>query len=103
MEQLGAAFAAYDPLKHSQIGPYRIDKYLLKPKIAIKCDEHEHKPYDGLREMQRQPFIGPQLCCTCVRFDPYTLGFCLKGPVGEVVQKLTGEPNGSYWQNCQIC
>ncbi len=88
MEELGKAFAACGPLKQFQIGKYRIDMYLSKPKIAIECDEHGHSRYDQLGEMQRQAFIEEQLGCTFVRFDPYAPGFSIAQPIGEVVQQL---------------
>lgn len=88
MQQLEEAFRACGPLKQFGIGPYRIDMYLVDPKIALECDERGHGAYDALQETQRQEFIESQLGCTFIRFDPYAPGFSVMSVVREVVQKL---------------
>ena len=43
------------------IGPYRIDLYFTEHKLAIECDEHDHKDRDIDYEISRQAFIEDQL------------------------------------------
>lgn len=86
--ELSTAFAACGPVKQFSIGPYRIDLYLAKDKIAIECDENGHRAYNSVEEQQRQAFIEQQLGCAFVRFDPYRSDFSIMQPIGEVVTLL---------------
>ena len=43
------------------IGSYRIDFYFPEHKIAIECDEHDHKDRDINYETKRHKFIEEQL------------------------------------------
>ncbi|KAK9864118.1 hypothetical protein WJX84_008560 [Apatococcus fuscideae] len=85
---IARAFVAFQPMKQLSIGPYRIDLYLRKLKIAIECDENNHSAYDQLRESQRQKFIEEELGCTFVRFNPYAQGFSVGDPIAAIVDKL---------------
>ena len=53
------------------VGLFRIDLYLTRLKIAVECDEHDHKDRDSQREHDRQKFITEQLNCQWVRFNPH--------------------------------
>lgn len=86
--ELRTALAACGPVKQFGIGPYRIDLYLAKDKIAIECDENGHRAYSSVEEQQRQAFIEQQLGCAFVRFDPYRPDFSIVQPIGEVVTLL---------------
>ena len=42
------------------IGPYRIDLYSDEHKLAVECDEHDHKDRDINYEIRQQKFIEDQ-------------------------------------------
>jgi len=53
------------------VGPYRIDMYFDKYKIAMECDEnHVHNAKREAPDMERQQFIEAELGCTFVRYRP---------------------------------
>ena len=43
------------------IGSYKIDLYFLEHKLAIECDEHDHKDRNINHEIKRQRFTEDQL------------------------------------------
>ena len=51
------------------IGSYRIDLYFPQHKLAIECDEHDHKGRDINYEIRRQKFIEDQLNCKFIRYN----------------------------------
>jgi very-short-patch-repair endonuclease len=61
----------WDTVHEFAIGSYRIDMYIPRFKIAVECDEFDHKQYNRIDEECRERFISTQLNCTWVRFDPY--------------------------------
>ena len=68
------------------IGPYRIDMYIPRFKIAVECDEFDHVQYNKIDEETRQNFISYQLGCSWVRFDPYTENFSVLNVVREILK-----------------
>ena len=57
------------------VGPYRLDMYLPAYKIAIECDENNHKYYDKQHDAMRSQYISKSLGCVWIRFDPDAHGF----------------------------
>lgn len=88
MPHLIKAFAACDPRPQFSIGPYRIDLYLAKPKIAVECDENGHSGYDRLAEASRESLIKQALGCSFVRFNPQAHGFGVSDAMAAVVKAL---------------
>lgn len=67
-----------------QVGPYRIDLYIPKYKLAVECDENDHIAYLGQDETARQTFIESALGCTFIRFNPDAQDF----NIGTVINRM---------------
>ena len=65
-------------------GKYRIDLYFPKYKLAIECDEFDHRDRDIEYEAERQKNIEMLLDCTFVRFNPDAKDFCILKTVNKV-------------------
>jgi very-short-patch-repair endonuclease len=52
------------------VGKYKIDLYFTEKKIAIECDEYNHKGRNKNYEANRQKYIENKLGCKFIRFDP---------------------------------
>jgi very-short-patch-repair endonuclease len=65
-------------------GPYRIDLYIPKYKLAVECDENDHIAYLGQDEATRQTFIESALGCTFIRFNPDAKEF----NIGTVINRM---------------
>lgn len=67
---------------------YRIDLYIVDKKIAIECDEDNHRYYDKSKETKREKFIQDILNCTFVRFNPFDKDFKLSKLLATIVGLL---------------
>jgi very-short-patch-repair endonuclease len=75
----------YKPKKQYNIGKYYIDLYIEDKKLAIECDEHNHKGYDQNKEESRQNYIETQLDCEFMRFNPDDKEFKLSGLLSNIL------------------
>lgn len=57
------------------VASYRLDLYFIDNKIAIECDEFDHKDRDQDYETNREEFITETLGCTFIRFNPDAADF----------------------------
>ena len=78
------AFYDCEPCTQFFVSGYRIDLYLVKPRIAVECDEWGHNNYCKKQEIKRQREIKRSLGCSFVRFDPYSDGF----NIGKVIASI---------------
>lgn len=85
---LSKAFATLNPISQYSVGPYRIDLYLSRAKVAIECDEYGHRNYTLPDEVARERFIKMELGCQFVRFDPYACDYCFLTLVQKIVTAL---------------
>lgn len=69
------------------IDNYRIDLYFIDQKIAVECDEFNHKDRNIEYEIERQKFIEKQLECKFIRFNPDEKNF----NIFKVIEKITKE------------
>lgn len=56
--------------KQYKVLQYRIDLYIIDKKIAIECDEKDHKDRDPEYETKREMDISKELDCIFIRFNP---------------------------------
>jgi very-short-patch-repair endonuclease len=70
--------------KQYSIDGYRIDLYFPDLKLAIECDEQNHKNYNIIHHELRQHYIEQKLHCQFIRFDPYKEDF----NIGIVINKI---------------
>ena len=78
------AFRGEEMIHQFSARKYRIDLYIPKYKLAIECDEFDHRDRDIGYEVERQKHIEKLLNCTFVRFNPDAKDFCIL----EVVNKI---------------
>ena len=57
------------------VDKYRIDLYIPDFKLAIECDEGNHKYKDIDYETERELYITKKLNCIFIRYDPYDKNF----------------------------
>lgn len=82
MRIIQKSFERFSPVLQYSVGRYRIDLYFPEHKIAVECDEFDHK--DRTNEVERQQFIENELKCYFVRFNPDENDF----NIGNTINKL---------------
>jgi hypothetical protein len=65
---------------------YKIDLYIPEWKLAVECDEFDHRDREKTYEEERQDNIEKKLECKFVRFDPQAPDFDLAALVGRILQ-----------------
>jgi very-short-patch-repair endonuclease len=65
---------------------YRIDMYIVDKRIAIECDEHDHKYRDTNLEKKRQIELKTHLNCRFYRFNPDSPDFELYTVVNDILK-----------------
>lgn len=67
------------------IGPFFIDLYLPRYKLAIECDEQQHDTnFEKEKDATRQAYITSQLCCTFIRYKPHTDCFSIFQVINQI-------------------
>lgn len=67
---INKSFKNIKMIREYKIGKYRVDAYMPKYKIAIECDENNHRNYDNDKEREREEYIKNELDCSFVRYNP---------------------------------
>ena len=57
------------------IDKYRVDLYFPEYKLAIECDEFDHKGRSPIKEKERENYICNIKKCKFIRFNPYDANF----------------------------
>ena len=70
------------------IGSYRINLYFPEHKLAIECDEHNHKNRDINYEITQQKFIEDQLNFKFIRYDPDAENFMTERVLNKIFQYI---------------
>ena len=70
------------------IGSYRIELYLIEHKLAIECDEHDHKDRDINYEVKRQKFIEDQINCKFICCNPDAKYFTIKSVLNKIFKYI---------------
>jgi very-short-patch-repair endonuclease len=68
---------------------YRVDLYFPNEKIAIECDEFNHKDRCPDYERTREEYIKKELQCKFVRFNPDEPNFSIFDVLNQIVIQLT--------------
>jgi very-short-patch-repair endonuclease len=74
-EKLRKALAQYKSTPQFPVLNYRIDLYFPDQKLAVECDEHDHKKYNNKNEEKRTKDITAELGNSWIRYDPYDKDF----------------------------
>ena len=70
------AFDGEDMRLQYSVEPYRIDLYFPEYRLAVECDEKQHKHGGAQDDDQiREQSIKNNIGCTFIRFEPYQTGF----------------------------
>ena len=70
------------------IGSGRINLYFPKHKLAIECDEHDHKDRDIDNEIKRQKFIEDQLNFRFIRYNPDAKDLTMESFLNKIFQYI---------------
>ena len=81
------AFSGYETIKQYQILGYRIDLYFVDYKIAVECDEYNHK-YQLENDKKREEIIKEKLCCDFIRYNPDDKNFNIFLVINEIMRKI---------------
>ena len=68
------------------VGSYRINLYFPEHKLAIECDEYDHKDRDIDYEIRRQKFIEGQLNSKFIRYNPNAEDFMIESVLNKIFQ-----------------
>lgn len=74
------------PVMQYPVGKYRIDCYFPKYKLAVECDEHDHKDRNRESERLREKTITSMLGCKIVRFNPDAADFDIFKTIDEIIK-----------------
>ena len=64
-----------------------MDLYIVDRRIAIECDEHNHKYRDVKYEKTREEKIKTALNCTFIRFNPDDENFAISTLTSIIVKQ----------------
>jgi prophage antirepressor-like protein/very-short-patch-repair endonuclease len=79
-----AAFKSTRMLYQHTVDKHRVDLYFPDYRLAIECDENNHKAYDGAKEILRQQFITNTLGVSWIRYDPDEKDFNILSVINKV-------------------
>ena len=71
-----------------KVDNFRIDLYLPKHKIAIECDEDNHKYHSINREFGRQAYLESSLSCEFIRYNPDALDFNIGSVINQIFMRI---------------
>ncbi len=85
-------FSNEETITQYSILNYRIDLYFPKYKLAIECDEKEHK--NKIEEdIKRENEIKSILNCTFIRYKPEEKDFCISYVINSIYQHIINYKN----------
>ena len=70
-----------DPIELTQ-------NYFPEHKLAIECDEHDHKDRDINHEIRRKKFKEDQLNCKFIRYNPDAKDFTIESVLNKIFQYI---------------
>lgn len=73
--------------KQYKVLNYRIDLYIIEKKIAIECDENNHKDRDQQYEKKRENDIIEAIGCKFIRFNPNDKTFKLSTLMASILKE----------------
>ena len=88
LDTISRAFQNEKLIREYGVGKYRIDLYFPKYKLAVECDENNHKNYEILEEKLRELYIKERLKCTFIRFNPDEPEFNVGGPINKILSHI---------------
>ena len=83
------AFKGEQMIDQYCVDGYRIDLYFPAYKLAIECDEFNHRDRDIGYEVKRQKHIENKLKCQFIRFNPDAKDFCIFKVINEIFKEIS--------------
>jgi len=90
-ETVGQLINAFKHLNYKTqyvVGSYRIDLYFIDKRIAVECDEFNHKYRNIDCEKTRVDYIKDKLNCTFIRYNPDDVNFTIFNVINDIIQIL---------------
>ena len=84
ISQIIQAFKHIPAIPQYRVFYYYIDLYFPQHKIAVECDEEDHRRYTQESEQTRQRRIMNALKCTFIRYNPDSKNF----NIGDVIHRI---------------
>jgi len=81
------AFSGQYMIKQYYILGYKIDLYFVDFKLAIECDENEHK-YKIEKDKKREEEIKGKLGCEFIRYYPEDKNFNIFSIINQIMKKI---------------
>lgn len=78
----------YETIPQHKVDKYKIDLYVPKLKLAIECDEFNHRHYNQESEKEREDRITEELDCIFFRYNPCNKNFNLYKTIGELMKLI---------------
>ena len=88
LSQLMQAFNSEEMIEQFSVRKYRIDLYFPKYKLAVECDEFDHRDREIGYKVEQQKHIEKLLNCTFVRFNPDVKDFCVLDAVKKIFAQI---------------
>ena len=85
--------------RNKQVDNYRVDCFFPDLKIALECDEYDHKNYDKSKEETRELHISKKLNCTFVRYNPHQENFSILNVIRKGIFKILTPEYQSFINN----
>ena len=79
-----------------RVSSYRVDLYFPEQRIAVECDEEDHRRYRRAEEEKRQFYIEQATGCTFVRFNPDDSNFHIGDVIHDIMMLIYGEGSRNY-------
>jgi very-short-patch-repair endonuclease len=85
IDRIRTAFSCIKSFHQFKCGPYRIDLYFPDYKLAVECDEKDHRyKKQAIADNERQMYIEAKLGCSFIRYDPDERGFDIFKVIGQI-------------------
>ena len=98
LSQIMQVFYGEETIHQFGVGKYRIGLYFPRYKLAIECDEFDHRDRDFGYEVERLKHMEKLFNCTFVRFNPDAKDFGILEVVNRIFVQIK-----SFFFRLKIC
>jgi very-short-patch-repair endonuclease len=88
-EKILKVLGHFNGIQNFSVLNYRIDLYFPDQKLAIECDEHDHKNYNKIDDDNRTKLITKELENKWIRYNPYDKNFDIFCLINRILLKLS--------------
>lgn len=93
IQDITTAFSHVNSEFQYVVGNYRIDLYFPDARIAVECDEFDHRNRDPVQEAKRQNYLTARLKCKFVRYNPDDPSFSILEVINRIMCIMYVQPN----------